>query len=93
MMTIMQKLFAPIRCCLLVALTALLPACGSNNTPLDAETRTVIDSAAIAQIAQARVELDSFCAMQERTQMPHLIDSIKKVRLREIEAQLRVLPR
>ncbi len=78
---------------LAVAFTALLSACGGSNVPLDADTRAAIDSTATAQIAKARVELDSLCATSERMQMAHLVDSIKKVRLQEIEEQLKQIPR
>lgn len=81
------------RFCLTIVATAMLHACGGNNTPLDADTRATIDSTANAQIAKARVELDSLCAAAERNQMTQLVDSIKKVRLREIEEQLRLVPK
>ncbi len=74
--------------------TALcLLACGSPNAPLDAETRTRIDSIANAQIAKAQMEHDSLCKAAKITQLPHLVDSIKKIRLREIEEQLRTVPK
>ncbi len=72
-------------CCLL--------ACGSPSTPLDANTRMRIDSIANAQIAKAQVEHDSLCKAAEITQLPHLVDSIKKIRLREIEEQLKTVPK
>jgi len=79
---------------LLPTATALcLLACGSPNAPLDAETRTRIDSISNAQIAKAQMEHDSLCKAAQITQLPHLVDSIKKIRLREIEEQLRTVPK
>ncbi|MFN0035602.1 MAG: hypothetical protein ACKVUS_11080 [Saprospiraceae bacterium] len=70
-----------------------LLACGSPNTPLDADTRLRIDSIANAQIARAQVEHDSLCKAAHITQLPHLVDSIKQIRLREIEEQLKTVPK
>ena len=83
-------------CCqlLLPIVSALcLLACGSQNTPLDADTRMRIDSIANAQIAKAQVVQDSLCNAAKITQLPHLVDSIKNIRLREIEAQLKTVPK
>lgn len=77
---------------MLVAI-GLLGACNGANAPLDADTRATIDSTANAQIGKARVVLDSLCVVTERAQMAHLIDSIKKVRLQEIEKQLKSVPK
>ncbi len=70
-----------------------LVACGAQETPLDADTRTRIDSISNAQIAQAQVEHDSLCRAAKITQLPLLVDSIKKIRLREIEEQLKTVPK
>lgn len=70
----------------------LLASC-SNNNPIDAETRIIIDSTANAQIFKAQKEIDSLCRVQEKELMPHLVDSIKQVRLREIERQLKSIPK
>lgn len=67
--------------------------CGSGNTPMDAETRITIDSIVTAQNAMVRKEIDSLCIVYEKNMLPHLIDSIKKVRLREIEEQLKTVPK
>ncbi len=77
----------------LLATVFCLLACGSPNAPLDADTRARIDSIANAQIAQAQVENDSLCKAALVTQLPHLVDSIKKIRLQEIEAQLKTVPK
>ncbi len=68
-------------------------ACGSAETPLDANTRQTIDSLSTAEIRLLRVELDSQCQMAKVTVIPHLVDSIKKVRLREIDEQLKTIPK
>jgi hypothetical protein len=70
-----------------------LLACGSQGTPIDADTRTRIDSIANAQIAKAQLEHDSLCKAARITQLPLLVDSIKKVRLHEIEEQLKTIPK
>ena len=84
---------ATARCICLLPTALCLLACGSPNAPLDAETRTRIDSIANAQIAKAQMEHDSLCKAAQITQLPHLVDSIKKIRLREIEEQLRTVPK
>ena len=78
---------------LLLLTSALTYACGGSETPLDAKTREAIDSLSTAEIRLLRVELDSQCQMARVTQMPHLVDSIKQVRLREIQEQLRTVPK
>jgi len=69
-------------------IAAALSACG-GEAPIDADTRATIDSTATSQISLARQELDSLCTAAEKTELPQLVDSIKKVRLREIEEQLK----
>ena len=70
-----------------------LLSCRAQDTPLDADTRARIDSIANAQIALAQVEHDSLCRAAKITQLPLLVDSIKKIRLREIEEQLKTVPK
>ncbi len=70
-----------------------LLACGSSNTPLNANTRMRIDSIANAQISKAQLEYDSLCKVAQITRLPLLVDSIKKIRVREIEEQLKTVPR
>lgn len=81
------KLLSATCCC------HLLLACGSPNTPLDADTRIRIDSIANAQIARAQLEYDSLCKAVLLTELPRLVDSIKQIRLREIEEQLKTVPK
>jgi hypothetical protein len=76
-----------------LGLLAVLAACGGANTPLDADTRQQIDSLANEGITRTRLEVDSLCQQAQHTQLPHLVDSIKKIRLREIEEQLRTVPK
>jgi len=80
-------------CSLLTAYYLLFTSCGSPNTPLDAETRRVIDSISTYQINLARTELDTLCQRQRMTEMPRLVDSIRQIRLREIEEKLKTVPR
>ncbi|MDO8367415.1 MAG: hypothetical protein Q7T20_11500 [Saprospiraceae bacterium] len=75
------------------AVSCGIMACGSQNTPLDAGTRIRIDSITNAQIARAQQESDSICKAAQTTLLPHLVDSIKNIRLREIEEQLRTVPK
>ena len=76
-----------------IATALCLMACGSPNTPLDASTRIRIDSIVNVQISRAQLEQDSLCKLAQVTQLPHLVDSIKQIRLREIEEQLKTLPK
>lgn len=72
----------------------LFLACGGGSTtPLDAGTRQVIDSIAAAEIRQARLEIDSLCQLERTTTLPHLVDSIKQKRIREIQEQLKTVPK
>ncbi len=71
----------------------LLAGCDSASTPLDADTRDRIDSLSAMGIRQAHQEMDSLCQLQRKTVLPHLVDSIKQKRLREIEQQLKTVPR
>lgn len=70
-----------------------LMACGSPNTPLDAATRSRIDSIANAQIALAQTEYDSICKSAHDNRLPIMVDSLKQVRLRRIEEQLKTIPK
>ncbi len=76
-------------CLLLIALCA----CGSPNTPLDADSRQRIDSAATEQIRLATIEIDTMCTRLRYTMKAKLVDSIRQVRLREIQEQLRTVPK
>ena len=80
-------------CLRLTVYCLLFAACGSPNTPLDADTRRVIDSISTYQINLARTELDTLCQRQRVAEMPRLVDSIKQIRLREIEEKLKTVPR
>lgn len=80
----------PAACYLLLP---LLSACGSPNTPLDADTRQAIDSISQAQINIARQELDTLCQQRRLTDLPRMVDSIKQHRLREIQEQLKTVPK
>lgn len=73
-------------------LCAMLNAC-SGNAPLDGETRIRIDSTVTAQISKAKLEMDSFCTVYEKRELPKIIDSIKKIRLLDIEKQLKTIPK
>lgn len=77
----------------IVLATGFLTGCGNTNTPLDADTRSRIDSIANLQISLAQKSQDSLCKVAQTTTLPHLIDSLKKERLREIQEQLKTLPK
>ena len=69
------------------------PACNGPDTPLDADTRRQIDSLSNAGIRQARQEIDSLCKVWEQTELPGLVDSFQQVRRREIEEQMKTVPK
>jgi len=78
---------------LLLLVLCFSPACGNPpEPPLDASTRQRIDSLSATQIRALRTVLDSQCLADRRTQMPHLMDSIRQLRMREIEEKLRSIP-
>lgn len=76
-----------------VVFSLLLASCGNPNTPLDADTRHLIDSTSASQIRIVRKEQDSLCESQRQTVLPKLVDSIKQKRMREIQEQLKTVPR
>lgn len=78
---------------LLLFVYLLCFACGNPNTPLDAGTRQAIDSIAAAETRKARVEIDSLCNLDRSTVLPRLVDSIRQKRLREIQEQLKTVPK
>ncbi len=82
-----------ILCFLSIAICFLQTACGGTDAPLDAGTRQIIDSIAAAEIRQARLEIDSLCQLERTTTLPRLVDSIKQKRIREIQEQLKTVPK
>lgn len=88
-----KSIVSPSNVILPFILCFLLQACGGAGTPLDAGTRQVIDSIASAEIRQARIDIDSLCKMERTTTLPRLVDSIKQKRIREIQEQLKTVPR
>jgi hypothetical protein len=79
--------------CRPLLLLLLLTSCSSPDTPLDADTRQAIDSIVQSQTSTARMEMDSLCQQRRAAELPRLIDSIKQVRLREIQEQLKTVPK
>lgn len=75
-----------------VFLLLFAAACGDPNVPLDATARKQVDSLSAVGIGIARQQQDSICKDQRINLLPLLIDSIKKERLRTIEAQLKQVP-
>jgi hypothetical protein len=74
-------------------LTALFaPAC-TTDPPLDADTRQQIDSVSFARIRDLRREMDSLCKEERTARLPQLIDSIRQQRVREIQEQLKTVPK
>ena len=71
----------------------LISACGNANVPLDAEARRMVDSLSAAHIGLERRDIDSICKQQQTTLLPHLIDSIKQMRLQQIQEQLKTIPK
>ncbi|MEY3243001.1 MAG: hypothetical protein RIR11_4440 [Bacteroidota bacterium] len=71
----------------------LSASCGDNNVPLDADARRTVDSLASAEIGVERRTIDSLCKEQHTHVLPLLIDSIKKVRLEQIQKQLNSIPK
>lgn len=68
-------------------------ACVNTNRPLDADERHQVDSLAAAAIGVARRDLDSVCRDQKKNYLPVLIDSLKKERLRNIQEQIKQIPK
>lgn len=67
--------------------------CDQSKVPLDAESRRMVDSLSAAYIGNERRAIDSFCKAQNTTVLPQIIDSIKQVRKKQIEEQLKAIPK
>ncbi len=89
----MSKVLLTAAYCHFLLFVLCLLACGSPSAPLNAEARQRIDSISTAQIARAQVKYDSLCKAALTTQLPRLVDSIKQKRLKEIEEQLKTIPK
>ncbi len=81
-----MRYFVPL---LLFCLFSLQMACDNTNVPLDAEARRMVDSLSAARIGIERRTIDSLCRSYNRTLLPQMVDSIKQVRLRQIEEQIK----
>lgn len=71
----------------------LLFACNDPRAPLDANTRQRIDSVSTTQMRLTKQRIDSLCLLREKTELPRLVDSFRQIRMQEIEAQLKTVPR
>ncbi|MEI6410972.1 MAG: hypothetical protein WCR52_16415 [Bacteroidota bacterium] len=80
-------------CGVIAVLCLFISACDAPNAPLDADIRQRIDSLVTAQNRTAQLQIDSLCKRALVTELPHLVDSIKKVRQQEIEQQLKLVPK
>ncbi len=67
----------------------LLNSCFDSSKPMSANTRQTIDSISNAQIVKLQIEMDSLCKLDRMVNMPRLIDSVKQVRLKEIQEKLK----
>ena len=70
-----------------------LASCTQTERPLDADERQFIDSVSNAQIRAFREKIDSQYQAAQKTELPHLVDSILKQRRREIKESLDKIPR
>lgn len=79
---------------LLLVLPLLWAACkNAAQKPLDGKSREIVDSLTAEGIRLARKETDSLCLLERKNRMPKVIDSLKQIRLREIEEKMRTAPR
>jgi hypothetical protein len=75
-------------------LGCLLTNCGSGpGVPLDADGRHLVDSLAAQGISMQRYLIDSTCRIGRTQVLPHLVDSIRRVREREIREQIQKIPK
>ncbi|MBU6341169.1 MAG: hypothetical protein KGS48_06705 [Bacteroidetes bacterium] len=70
-----------------------LSACAGSEPPLDADARLRIDTTVLAINRKVQAEIDSNCKRALQTELPRLVDSIMQLRRREIDAQLRSIPK
>ena len=79
---------------LLLVPSLLGTACeNASQKPLDGKSRQIVDSLTAEGIRFARREMDSLCVLERQNRMPKVIDSLKQIRLREIEEKMRTVPR
>jgi hypothetical protein len=89
-MLFMQRIFLFI----FFSLNGCFFACSDlSKKPLDAASRRAVDSLATLGIQQTRLQIDSIYKDARVSRMPQVLDSIRQQRLREIEEQLRSIPR
>ena len=79
--------------CFLCSALCLPAACDGPGAPLDADTRQRIDSISNTHIRLSKIELDSLCKLREKTELAGLVDSFKQLRMREIEEQMKTVPK
>ncbi len=78
---------------LLFCLLWTVPACDPADMPLDAHSRRRVDSLTNVGTLRVQKEMDSLCLVQKTTVLPLLIDSIKRQRMKEIQENLRTIPK
>ncbi|MCB9308284.1 MAG: hypothetical protein H6565_16940 [Lewinellaceae bacterium] len=75
------------------ALICAVASCSGTEAPLDAETRQTIDSLSGVGMRNVKAELDSMCVLERKRSLPHLVDSFRILRTKEIERQLKTIPK
>ena len=65
-----------------ILLIVVLPLyqCGNIERPLDSDARNLVDSLSVVGISNVRQEIDSLFKVSRPVILPHLVDSIRKVR-------------
>jgi hypothetical protein len=64
-------------------------ACESENEPLTAEMRFIIDSTSNAQTRIRKKEIDSLCTLNSAQVLPGLVDSIMRLRKQQMQEKLK----
>ncbi len=63
----------------------LMTSCGRSDNNLTPEERVVVDSLYNVSMSKEKITQDSICLIEKDTTFKYAVDSIKKVRIAEIE--------
>jgi hypothetical protein len=69
----------------IVFFSILTMSCGRSDNNLTPEERIVVDSLYNLMTSKEKLKQDSICKINRDTTFKHAVDSIKKVRIGEIE--------
>ncbi|MFK7775438.1 MAG: hypothetical protein AB8F94_25075 [Saprospiraceae bacterium] len=84
-----MKNLLPISIILFILVSIFPTSCVDDSTEMDIVFKNSVDTLFHRGIKQFNQDLDSICAMQKDSLILYKMDSIKKIRLKEIEKLIR----